>query len=35
MREIPIDGEVKRVVNIGNATLALAFKSGAIQTFDT
>lgn len=35
MREIPIDGEVKRVVNIGNAALALAFKSGAFQIFDT
>jgi hypothetical protein len=31
--EIPIDGEVKRVIEIGNASIALAFKSGAFKVF--
>ena len=33
MSEIPIDGEVKRVIDIGNASIALAFKSGAFKVF--
>ena len=33
MSELPIDGEVKRVIDIGNASIALAFKSGAFQVF--
>jgi hypothetical protein len=33
MREIPIDGEVKRIIDIGNASIALAFQSGAFKVF--